>query len=182
MECNLCDFIFEVQITWGHTEQFQHFRNCLYSDLQTTSRETYHRSWLCHIWEPPVSSPSRLVLVSVPGFMTFVTYLSHFSYLRTYHPHQDCSQSLCRLTNIPVGFNWIFWDISPQEQVRDWIGARESIEANISIFAKMERGLDIKARLPMAIGNLKKILGQKLKSERRESNLHEIKDSCEITS
>ena len=121
MECNLCDFIFEVQITWGHTEQFQHFRNCLYSDLQTTSRETYHRSWLCHIWEPPVSSPSRLVLVSVPGFMTFVTYFSHFSYLRTYHPHQDCSQSLCP-TNIPVGLNWIFWDISPQEQVRDWIG------------------------------------------------------------
>ena len=48
--------------------------------------------------------------------------LSHLSYLRTYHPHQDWSQSLCRLTNIPVGLNWIFWDISPQEQVRDWIG------------------------------------------------------------
>ena len=59
-------------------------------------------------------------------------YLHLYRYLFLYHPHQGWSRSLC-LANIPVELNWIFWDISQQEQVRDWIGLdwREAIEPDI---------------------------------------------------
>ena len=131
MECNLCDFIFEVQITWGHTEQFQHFRNCLYSDLQTTSRETYHRSWLCHISEPSVSSPSRLVPVAVPGFVIFVTYC-HICHIWEPIIPIKIGPSLCAGSPISQ-LDWIesFETFLRRSKLEIGLDGRESIEADI---------------------------------------------------